>query len=573
MQTQRRISSHSYQKQRGVTTLLAVLMMLSLFTFLAVVTDTGRLYLEKRSLQKNADLAAMETALLYCRDQTLDVEAMTLEDMNVLSAQRNNFLGNDANSTVTVTRNGNAITVALSYKVPASLFEQLLPSDDNEINLTASATAKACEPTAQLSIRSSLVNIDSAQSDLLNAVIGDTLGGSLNLSLASWQSLLDTSINLLDFLDALAVDLGATAGDYDGVLTTAISVGSLLNVAADVLDESGASSVAADVGTIGGLAPLSLDDIMLGDLLNIAEDLPKAALDVPINVLNLVQGGLQLANENSVITIDEAVNVLGLVNGEVSVKVGEAPQISAIGNPDEDDITARTSQADVFISLTSDLLGGLGLSSIASLATQLDVVVKSATATASIENESQTCDGGPTSINSITNTGAATIQIGSIGNTPAVSKANFAAGGYTLNRTPIANVTVLGIPIVRIDMRATLTIASGTTSITHEQNPSEEYLPEIKNGIGESAYSSTGTNLGNVLGLTIDLNPVVIGIIPLGFALNPILNSVSGVLDGVLSNLLIPIINPLLNSLGVDLAGAEVGAALTCENDKVRLTN
>lgn len=574
MQMQRHSYNYSLHSQSGVTTIFAVMMMLSLLAFLAVVTDTGRLYLQKRDLQKNVDLAALETALRYCRDQTMVDSDLDTAALNVIT--RNNFSGNldedDGNATVNATLNGNAVTVDLTHTVPTSLFEQILSGHD-DINLTARATAKACEPTAQLSVRSSLVNIDSSQSNILNAVLGDIIGGSLNLSAVSWQGLLDTSINLLDFLDALAVDIDATAGDYDGVLTTAISVGSLLNVAADVLNESGVSSVAADVGTIGDLVPLSLDDIRLNDLLNVAEDLPKAALDVPINVLNLVQGGLQLANENSFIAIDEAVNVLGLVNGEVGVKVNEAPQFSAIGNPDFDDIAARTSQTDVFISLTSNLLGGLGLASIASLATQLDVVVKSATATASIEKESQTCGGGPTSINSITNTGAATIQIGSIGNTPAVSKANFASGGYTLNRTPIANVTVLGIPIVRIDMRATLTIASGTTSITHEQNPSEEYLPEIKSGIGENAYSSTGTNLGNILGLTIDLNPVVLGIIPLGFALNPVLNSVSGVLDGVLSNLLIPIINPLLNSLGVDLAGAEVGAALTCENDKVRLTN
>ena len=89
-------------------------MMLSLFTFVAVVADTGRLYLEKRSLQKNADLAAMETALIYCRDQTIDVDAMTLDDLYVLSASRNNFLGNATNSTVNVSRSGNAVTVALT---------------------------------------------------------------------------------------------------------------------------------------------------------------------------------------------------------------------------------------------------------------------------------------------------------------------------------------------------------------------------------------------------------------------------------------------------------------------------
>lgn len=572
MRAQQKFNHHP-TKQAGVITILAVLMMLSLFTFVAVVADTGRLYLEKRSLQKNADLAAMETALIYCRDQSLDVEAMSMADMYVLSASRNDFKGNDTNSSIAISRTGNAVTVNLVHTVPASLFAQLLPSEDNEISLSATATAKACEPTAQIAIRSNLISINSQQSSLLNAVLGDILGGTLNLNIAAWQGLLNTNVNLLDLLDALSISLGISAGDYDSVLTTALSVGTLLDLTATVLDNSGATTVATSVEDISSLVPGDFDSIALGDLLKIGDDLPAAALDVPINVLNLVQGGLQLANENSFVALNQAVNVFGLLSGEMGIKIIEAAQFSGIGNPDFDDITARTSQADIFISLRSSLLNGLGLASISPLPAQIDVIVKAATANASIVNESQNCDGGPSSINSNTNTSAATIQIGRIGNTPAASRANFAAGGYTLNRTPIANITVLGIPIFRLEMKATLTVASGTTFINHEQSPSEEYLPEIKDGIGENAYSPTGTNLGNVLGLQIDLNPVLIGIIPLGFVLNPILNSVTAVLDGVLSALLIPIINPLLNSLGTSLAGANVGAALTCENDKVRLVN
>ncbi|WP_373084143.1 pilus assembly protein TadG-related protein, partial [Zhongshania sp.] len=40
-------------------TILAALTLTTLIAFLALVVDTGRLYLEKRTLQKNADLAAI----------------------------------------------------------------------------------------------------------------------------------------------------------------------------------------------------------------------------------------------------------------------------------------------------------------------------------------------------------------------------------------------------------------------------------------------------------------------------------------------------------------------------------
>ena len=51
--------------QRGVIAISAAVMMLALIAFLALTVDAGRLFLTKRTLQKQADLAALETALMY----------------------------------------------------------------------------------------------------------------------------------------------------------------------------------------------------------------------------------------------------------------------------------------------------------------------------------------------------------------------------------------------------------------------------------------------------------------------------------------------------------------------------
>jgi len=371
MQTQRRISSHSYQKQRGVTTLLAVLMMLSLFTFLAVVTDTGRLYLEKRSLQKNADLAALETALLYCRDQTLDVEAMTLEDMYVLSAQRNNFLGNDTNSTVAVTRNGNAITVALSYKVPASLFEQLLPSDDNEINLTASATAKACDSVAVFSVGTRLASLGASDSVVGNLLTG--VGLDLGLNLMDYNGLAGVLVTPSGLLNALGIPVAAdvTIAEFNNLLAASqVSLGNILDATANLVGQSTLLNLNLDlISNLESEIDANLPDIQLGSdgsdsgLFATITSPVDSALDVGIDALGLISTAISIATSNRAVNIDLALlpgGLGGLLGADISVKAGiiEPPSIGIGGVGTK----AYSAQTRVFTHIqfsSDDLLGGL----------------------------------------------------------------------------------------------------------------------------------------------------------------------------------------------------------------------
>src|SRR5690606_22595455 len=90
----------SRQGQRGVVAVMAAVMMTTLIMFLAVVVDTGRIFLEKRSLQKNADLAALETALLYCRDQ--DITQLESYATGALGPDRNDFRGGEGDITVSL---------------------------------------------------------------------------------------------------------------------------------------------------------------------------------------------------------------------------------------------------------------------------------------------------------------------------------------------------------------------------------------------------------------------------------------------------------------------------------------
>ncbi|MEX1666131.1 pilus assembly protein TadG-related protein [Zhongshania arctica] len=668
MQAQRLTRDRLPHYQRGVTTLFAVLMMLSLLTFVAVVTDTGRLYLEKRSLQKNADLAAMETALLYCRDHSLDVESLTIADMNVLSASRNDFRGNDTNSGVVVTRNGNAVTVVLSYGVPASLFEQLLPSDDNTVNLSASATAKACEPTALLSIRSSIATVDGG---LLNSVLGGLLGTTLNLTVGDWESLIDTNINLLSYFDALASEVGVTAGDYDSLLTSSISLADLLDVGANVLSADGASAVAVSaLESISADIPLATPNINLAEILAIQNDASKTSLDVNLPLMQLVESSIQLANSNSSIAADVDV-ALGIADATVRLKVTEPAQ-TAIGNPDlaavdpygNNAIYVDTAQVKAFVSLDLPIVGALlnnltallsaplvsdvsnvvnsllslnligALGDILCLVTcvdekdqvdiqilaspRIDIAITAGSGEARLIDAD--CDMDGTKIlNADVSTSVASVALGQFGTDTEDASSNvFSSDPLTVDPIPLIDIGTIRVRKTCViifgcsyqyqrgagwtsdkalaDRQAfagggiglkldTTILGDGPESLaTFENNPDDTYLPDVKADIENSfqAFSAddpvasiastlTGVELqfyepsnGNLLGGVLSL---------VGATASTLVSDINGILAAALSPVLDPLVNELLDTLGVSLANAEVGAALTCENDKVRLTN
>ena len=659
MRPQRKLHYQHANRQAGVTTILALLMMLSLFTFVAVVADTGRLYLEKRSLQKNADLAAMETALIYCRDQTIDVDSMTLDDLYVLSASRNNFLGNATNSTVNVSRSGNAVTVALTYRVPASLFEQLLPSDDNEVTLSASATAKACEPSARLGISTNLI-----EADILNSVLGDLLGTNISLTLASWQGLADVDINLLDFTDAL-VDEGISVGQ-DGIITATASIATILDTAVSVLNSAGGDSAIAasilDTQIVDQI--ISSPNIALGSILSVASTDPESALDVGLNVLDLVKGVVYLGGKDNDIVVDVPINLLGLASVTVKLQVTEAPQFS-IGNPElakvdpygNDAIYVQTAQVKTFISLNLPILGTLDtlltsplVSEITDTANDLltlnligalnnilcavlctvekdqvdidflstpriDLAVYGGRGEARVTDYN--CENGK-SLDVDTTTSTLNVVMGQFGDDLAEAESNvFSSSPLVPEPLPILDICSIRVKKTCVAifgcsyqyrkgagwttdknqadrqsyvgggiglMLDTDILGSGPIGQTISDAPDALCLPGVKDELNFSCadfeatdpIASLATTLsgveaefytpsnGNILGTVTSL---------VGATASTLVSSVNALITSTLSPVLDPVLNTLLNTLGVSLTTADVGAALTCENDKVRLTN
>lgn len=671
------------KKQHGAVAVMAAIMMTTLLMFLAVVVDTGRLFLERRSLQKNADLAALETALLYCRDQTMDEDGRKAVAVDVLSASRNDFKGNEGDIAVALGRTqrvsdgsggfdrqfvadatGKAIQVTLTRTIPASLFQQLWPTTPNSITMSRSSVAQACEPTAQLTLRSNLLTVNSSDSALLNSLLGSMLGTTLNLGVGDWENLINTDLNLLNSMDALATHLGLQVGDYDGVLSSEISVGDLLDVAADVLQESGGNTAAITaLGLLSTAIPLSTPEIRLGDILAIQSGSEQAALNTDFQLMELVQASIQLANSESGLSAEIPIN-LGAVNAYLSVKVTEAPQFSAVGNPEyakvspygSDAIYVRSAQVKAFASvevplattlnslIDNALISGLTdtvndllsldlagvLSNILCInceetmvdikilsSARVDMLVTAGEGTARVTDYSCDTVADEKTLTSSASSSIASVALGNMGTSRSDAAANaLSANDFTVDTIPILDIGTIEVQKtcligctykyksggswvsnkasadrvafagggigIKVDNRESPT-SPATGSLGHENTPDDTYLPDIGEGFTNNAYQDLNSSgvISDVNSVLSDLDLVfyepsngnVAGslLYLVGSAANTLVDGVTAAIEAVVSPLVDTLLNDVLSTLGASLAETEVGAAMTCENDKVRL--
>ncbi|MGO4608924.1 TadG family pilus assembly protein [Variovorax sp. 2RAF20] len=370
------------QLQRG-----SIVIHVAIFFFLAGIlfigSELGYLFYLKRDFQKAADLAALAGAQnLYsnnCSAATSAAKSNANDEPN-----RNMPIGfqlfdaditcggwSSADNTSIDHFNAaavekNAIKVILS-RTPAPLFSFFTASR----TISVQAIAARSLPKAALSINSTLLSVDTQKSAVLDSLVGGLLGGNVQLGLVGWQGLVSSQINLLSFLDALAINIGLKVGDYDNLLAAQATVSELLSAMATVLEKNGglAGAQLSEFKKLSVLAAaLDLPTVKVSDILGVGTGTPSSALDISLQAAQLAQGFIQLAS--SQITGPSAafasVN-LPVVGVEANVKVIEPPQFSSIGNPElakasplgPDKIYVRTAQIRTLISINLGASGQL----------------------------------------------------------------------------------------------------------------------------------------------------------------------------------------------------------------------
>src|SRR5690606_19863005 len=281
--------------------------------FLAVAAfcvDTSSLFLERRQLQNMADLAAVagasslsqadDAVLRQLRANGVDPVLMSgsydpsvvngkTDDKTRVWVEKGNYLP-DKNRAVEnrfVAGGANPDAVRVRLVRPGNLYFGQSFIDRPALGATGMAATKA---EAAFSIGSRLLSLNTDQS-VLNDLLGGLLGTSLNLKLADYNALAATDVNLLGFLDKLAPKVGLTAGTYDQLLNTDVSVGMLATVLAEVVTNNPAAKAA--LGILGKNAGALATKLPVGELLGLGS-IADASLgsannyNITANVLQMI---------------------------------------------------------------------------------------------------------------------------------------------------------------------------------------------------------------------------------------------------------------------------------------------
>ncbi|MBV6754742.1 hypothetical protein KV580_30945 [Pseudomonas chlororaphis] len=580
-------------RQRGAIGLMAALTLGLALLLMVVVVDTGRLYLEQRKLQRIADGSALEAV---SRAGTC-LPGLSAASYATQSASRNGFTVGTGNTLATtcgtlVTGANNlrtfavnatqssAIQVVATHTVPTSIaagiYSLASPGTFNpNTQLTATAVAATpLPPTAQLSIRSTLVVAN------LNSVLGPLLGSSLNITAAGWNGLLSANINLLSYLQQLAIDLNVTAGNYTQLLATNATVSQLISTVITVSQANGAS---ADVLTALGslkIAAQTAGSIQLGSLISLSTTTPTSVLNANLQLFQLVQALIEVANNQNGLAVNLPVSLLGLgVGATVQTKVIEAPQFSVIGNPalaalnptGPNGIYVRTAQIRTLVTLNlAGSLTGLATGALSTAAGLLGLSVKvlpSPTLDISLDAgggssyvTGYTCVSDTNKSLSINaSSDALHLQVGNV-------SGNWASSATPLTLTPF---TVLAIGTSAapssgggISLMIDLPILSttGTNTFVNPPNVGQTSTPSYP------SYTLPQTS-DPIASITQSVSKMLTINSPLGPLTALLTALVSGLLT-TLSNLLSPLldnlINTLLTGLGITVGQISVDGYLTC---------
>ncbi len=211
-----------------------------LFVVLAALAiDLGSMTLKAREIQGAADLAALSAARnLPAANAAANATAQAnLGADIIITTQTGVYLAErkiKPQNRFTVGGSvPNAARVTITGKAPL-FFAGIFGAKTAPITRTATAALPGAKPTAVFSIGSRLLGLNRG---LVNGLLGTLLGSNVNLSVMDYNRLLGADVNLLQFVDALAVDLGVEAGDYDQLLKHDVTTGQLLRVLTALADD------------------------------------------------------------------------------------------------------------------------------------------------------------------------------------------------------------------------------------------------------------------------------------------------------------------------------------------------
>ncbi len=577
--------------ERGSVAVLGAILITLVIGCTAMAVDLGSLSGERRSLQSATDAAAMAAVIPLEQNQVVNTPPDTsrLYAIVVDALAGNHYPNAIVDSVVAGTfcpdptlapaarftpgsascasgvYNGpvpNAVRATSHVQSPFYLAKAIMQGQSGQ-TVSVTATAAGLDE-AGFSIGTGLVSVNSAESPVLNAVLGGMLGTSLSLSAVSYEGLANTQINALDFLSALASNATVNVATVGGLANASASLGTVLQVEAAVLKAEGAPS-ATLTAALAGLQALSANiygqpTVQIGQLLNVAAwqtsnaggVAAPTALQATVNAMQIATAAIELAQNGQTATIPTSgLSLAGLGSLTVSATVGSPMQNIYPGSGDGYiGAAAETAQVNMNVGLDPPPIS-IGLPSVAAIQMSLALPVSVHVASGTAYLSTIACGGNPATDANVTVTGASSIA--------------------TLNATLSAHVAVqlLGATVLGTTIEIPLNVqvgAGGPTALIFTQ--ADIQSGALKRIASEDVLSTTTSSLMSTLssqmGAKINLQLASLNL-PALTSLTPLLTPALAAALTPLAATLDAVIDDATAALGVQVGYMDVmGTGVRC---------
>lgn len=557
----------------GATAVIAAVLLSLLLGMAALAVDVGSLQWTKRRLQAATDAAAL-AATYALSTGTAAPDPQSWADSYL---SRNGFAGAlaavpelgiqcpDASLAVSARftpttdpaascaghpefgTGPNAVRVTTRVQSPLYLGRLLLPGQSS-VPVAATATA-AQIPQAGFYAGTGLLALDGG---MINAVLGALLGSNLTLDLASYNGILNANFSALSFFQALATNLGVTAGTYGSLLQSDATVQQVLQAEIDALNTmGGVTDVSAAVAgltqlrdQITGSPTLRLADLFdLGvwNDLGLGSGEAPPALSATLNAFQLASLAAQVANGAHAVAIPGAtLGIPGIATLTAATTVIEPP----VGPPFAfGPVGVQVHTAQVRLQLNLQLLSALSLGGLLGAA-PVNVPIYIEVADGEAKLTGIACGLNPATDAEVTIAAQPAAVRAFIGTVDASGFDNFSVRPDVY---PASLVNLLGV--LSITGSAETDLGSGTpTSLTFTQADIAAHTAQ--------RVASTGmlANLLQVLG-----SRLVLTVQPLNVTTQPLTASLTTLLQPVFAGL-DPLVDGLLAALGIQLGYIDVTA-------------
>jgi uncharacterized membrane protein len=353
------------RSERGTVAVISALVMVVMIGFAAIAIDVGSIHYDSRRLQGAADLAAI-AAVSNSANATEAARASFTDNgrwtLRSLAVEMGNYDPDPAKALADrFIANGLPINAArVQARAPSPIyFAHIFPGqDDVEIAASAIATLPA---EAAFSIGSRLLSLEGG---IINAILSQMLGSEVSLRVMDYRSLAEANIDLLKFLDELAIEADIEAGTYQQVLDADVTAGNILTAMASTARSESkidAAQVLEDLAqAVASSTPIDLTRML---------DIGKAAgaqvgtssqygLAAAVNALQMVNALAMVSNDEHQVDVNLGATIPGLAKTELSLVIGEPPQGTSWITVGEHGAFVRTAQTR--LKLLAEI-GGSGL--------------------------------------------------------------------------------------------------------------------------------------------------------------------------------------------------------------------